>query len=341
MSKRRAIALAGAAAGLAAGAVAEHLVVRRRRSRDPEGREDFGSRRGERSRKIDLPDGARIFIEEFGPADARSGVVFVHGSALRTDLWHYQMNAFPGRRLVFFDMRGHGLSQPIGTTEYSMKTLASDLEAVIDDCDLDEVVLVGHSVGGMVTLHYAHERGELLGGKLKGIVLVNTTYRPPIETVAGGAALARFERLTRRPFDALGSYSQRVDRLRKVVKPSDALFWTVSFSAFGPRASARQVDFTYDMVAETPSETIFSLFKAYRTFDATRHLGELTVPILIVTGRHDRICLAEASEEMTADLPKAELEVFEDCGHMVMLEAHERFNSVVGSFLSDTLGPDE
>lgn len=338
MSKRRAIALAGAAAGLTAGIVAERVAVRRRRAHDPEAKEDFGSRRGERSRTIDLPDGARIFVEEFGPADAKSGVVFLHGSALRTDLWYYQMKAFPGRRLVFFDMRGHGLSQPIGRTEYSMKTLAHDLERVIEGCGLEEVVVVGHSVGGMVALQFAYERSDLLGDEVKGVVLVNTTYRPPVETIAGGAAIARFERLTRRPFDALGSQSQRVDRLRKVIKPSDALFWTVSFSAFGPGASAKQVDFTYDMVAETPSDTIFSLFKAYRGFDVTDHLGDVTVPILIVSGTHDRICLSEASEHMAAELPKAQLELFEDCGHMTMLEEHNRFNSLVETFLSDTLG---
>ena len=339
MSTRKTIALVGAAAGLTAGVVAERLVVRRRRTRDPEAHEEFGTRRGERSRKLELPDGARIFIEELGPGDAKSAVVFVHGSALRTDMLHYQMDAFPGRRLIFIDMRGHGLSQPIGSAEYTMKRLAQDLDAVVEDCGLDEVVLVGHSVGGMVALQYARDHSDLLGTRVKGVVLANTTYRPPIETIAGGAALAHFERFTRRPFEALRPHSHRVDSLRKIIRPSDAVFWTVSFSAFAPHASAKQVDFTYDMVADTPSETLFGLFKAYRSYDVTEHLGDIAVPILIVTGKHDRICLSEASEHMAVELPKAQLEVFDECGHMTMLEAHNRFNSVLEKFLTDTLGP--
>ncbi|MDQ4143881.1 MAG: alpha/beta hydrolase [Actinomycetota bacterium] len=338
MSRRKSIALVGTAAGLAAGIVAERVAVKRRRTRDPEADEDFGSRRGARSRLLELEDGAKLFIEETGP-ETSSGVVFVHGSALRTDLWHYQMDAFEGRRAIFFDMRGHGRSQPLGEAEYSMKTLADDLGAVIDACGLDEVVVVGHSVGGMVALQMARDRSDLLGSKIKAITLVNTTYRPPVETVAGGAAIAHFERAMRRPFEMLGSHSARIDRLRKVIRPSDALFWTVSFSAFGPQASAKQVDFTYDMVAETPSETIFSLFKAYRGFDVTDHLGDVTVPTLIIAGGHDRICLAEASEHMASELPKAQLEMFDECGHMTMLEAHERFNLVLSDFLADTLGP--
>lgn len=338
MRKGRALTLAGAAAGLAAGLVAERVAVRRKRASDPEGEESFGSRRGERSRKITLADGARIFVEEKGP-EASSGVIFVHGSALRTDLWHYQMAAFPGRRLVFYDMRGHGLSQPLGKSEYSVQTLAGDLEAIIRDCGLEEVVIVGHSVGGMVALELASSRSELLGSAIKGITLVNTTYRPPMETIAGGATVARFERLARRPFDLLGPHSRRIDRLRKVVKPSDALFWTVSFVAFGPQASAKQIDFTYDMVAETPSDTLFGLFKAYRGFDVADRLGDVTVPVLVVAGSHDRICLPEASEHIASQLPKAQLEILEGCGHMAMLEKHETFNKLLDDFVEDVLGP--
>ena len=337
MRRRGAITLAGEAAGRAAGVVAERVAVRRGRSADPEAGEQVGSRRGERKRTITRDDGARIYIEEFGPQTA-SGVVFVHGSALRTDLWHYQMPAFPGRRLVFYDMRGHGLSQPSGHGEYSVQTLARDLEAVITDCALDEVVVVGHSVGGMVALELASSRTELLGSKIKGLGLINTTYRPPVETIAGGAAPAHFERLTRRPFDVLGPHSKRIDRLRKVIRPSDAVFWGVSFAAFGPDASAKQIDFTYDMVAETPSDTIFGLFKAYRGFDVADRLGDVTVPVLVVAGSHDRICLSEASEHIAAHLPKAQLEILDGCGHMSMLERHERFNELLEGFLTDTLG---
>lgn len=337
MRRGKALTLAGAAAGLAAGAVAERVAVRRKRARDPEGDEAFGSRRGDRSRKIQLDDGAGLFVEETGP-ESKSGVVFVHGSALRTDLWHYQMAAFPGRRLVFYDMRGHGLSQPLGTSEYSVQTLASDLETVIRESGLKEVVIVGHSVGGMIALELASSRADLLGSTIKGVVLVNTTYRPPMETITGGATVARLERLTRRPFDLLGPYSKRIDRLRKVVRPSDALFWTVSFVAFGPHSSAKQIDFTYDMVAETPSDTLFGLFKAYRGFNVADRLGDVTVPVLVVAGSQDRICLPEASEHIASQLPKAQLEVLENCGHMSMLERHGEFNDLLEGFLKDTLG---
>jgi pimeloyl-ACP methyl ester carboxylesterase len=241
-------------------------------------------------------------------------------------------------RLVFYDLRGHGLSQPKGSSDYGVKTLADDLAEVLERTGVKEAVLIGHSVGGMVALEFAHQWPELLGSAIKGIVLVNTTHHPPVETITGAAAVARFERFTRRPFDLMGKQSDRLDKLRAVIKPSDALFWGVAFAAFGPHGSARQIDFTYDMVAETPSDVIFDLFKCYREFDATERLHEITVPALVIGGSHDRITLAHASEHMVEELPKAELKIFENTGHMTMLERHEEFNELVERFLDDTLG---
>ncbi len=337
MPKRnRLIALGGAAVGLTAGIVAERVAVMRRRRDDPEADEPFGTRRGDRKRFIDLDDGARIFVEETGPR-SRKGVIFIHGSALRTDLWHHQMS-IPGRRLLFYDLRGHGLSQPKGDSEYSIETLTTDLLTVIENAELDEVVLVGHSVGGMIALHLCARRRELLGSKVKGLVLAHATHRPAIETIAGGASVARLERFIRRPFDALGGQHERIDRFRRIVRPSDAIFWGVSFAAFGPDPSAKQVDFTYDMVAETSSDVVFDLFKAYRGFDVTDELGTITVPCLVLSGTHDRLTVPEASRYLAEHLPKAEFHVFEDAGHMSMLEEHEEFNTMIERFFDDTMG---
>jgi pimeloyl-ACP methyl ester carboxylesterase len=338
MKKRSGFALAGAVAGLTAGLVAQRSLVARRRRNDPEAAEPFGRRRGDRSRMITVEDGARLFIEEAGPA-AKRGAVFLHGSVLRTDVWHYQLAGLGDHRLIFFDLRGHGVSQPKGDADFNVETLARDLDAVIEDSELDEIVLVGHSVGGMIALKYCVDHQPQLGSKVKGLVLVNTTHRPVYETLVGGAAISKFERFARHPLDLLGSQHHYIERLRKIFKPSDSVFLAVSFAAFGPGASAHQIDFTYDMLSETPTDVIFDLIKSYRDFDVTEDLGGITIPALVVTGTHDRLTVSEASEYLAENLPKAELKVFEGCGHMTMLERHRDFNTMVQGFLDDVLGP--
>lgn len=337
MAKRSGLlALAGTAIGVGAGLAAQRAMVRRRRLNDTEAGERFGSRRGVRERTIELSDGARLFIEEAGPSSTR-GAVFLHGSALRTDVWHYQLEGVGDHRLVFYDLRGHGMSQPKGERRYSISTLVDDLVAVIEDSGLEEVVLVGHSVGGMIALELCSGRTDLLGTLIKGVVCVNTTDRPAYETVTGGAAIARAERVLRRPLDVLGSQHHRVDYLRRIIKPTDSVFLAVSYAAFGPHASARQIDFTYDMLAETPTDVLFDLFKAYRDFKVTDLLPDVTVPVLVMTGTHDRITVPGASQFLAENLPKAELKVFENCGHMSMLEKHKEFNTMLSEFLDEVL----
>jgi pimeloyl-ACP methyl ester carboxylesterase len=330
--RRRILALAGAAVGVGAGLAAQRSLVNRRRRDDPEGGERFGERRGIRSRTIELDDGARIFIEEAGP-ESKRGAVFVHGSALRTDAWHYQLPGVGDHRLVFYDLRGHGRSQPKGDNPFSVAANAEDLLRVIEDSGLDEAVIVGHSVGGMIGLELCAAHPDLLGKTIKGLVLVNTTYRPPYETIAGGATVAKVERVLRHPLDMLGTQHASIERLRKIIRPSDSVFLAVSFAAFGSHASAKQIDFTYDMMSETPTDVLFDLVKSYRDFDVAHLLDAVTVPALVITGTRDRLTLAEASQHLADNLPKAELKVLEGCGHMTMLERHAEFNDAIGGFL--------
>lgn len=339
MKRSGLLAVAGAVVGAGAGVAAQKSVLRRRRRNDPEGGEAFGTKRGIRTRTIDLADGACVFIEEVGPELDR-GAVFIHGSALRTDVWHYQFDGLGGQRLLFCDLRGHGQSQPKGKAAYSIETLAHDLEAIIHASGLKEAVVVGHSVGGMIAMELCVRRPELLGSTIKGLVLVNTTYGPVAETLIGsGVGLARLERVTRRPFDALGAQHERIERMRRLVKPSDAIFWAVALAGFGPHASPAQIDFTYQMLSETPAELIFDLVRSYRDFDVAHRLGEITVPALVVGGTHDRLTVTRASEYLAERLPKAEVHIFERCGHMSMMERHREFNRLVTKFLQDTLGP--
>lgn len=338
MSRRQGVVrLAGAALGLGTGIVAEHTLVSRRRRHDPEWDEDLGGRRGVRRRLLERPDGACLHIQEAGPP-ARTGIVFVHGSALSAAVWHYQMTGVRGRRCVFFDLRGHGLSQPKGSAPFTVATLAGDLRAVVRDAGLDSALIVGHSLGGMAALQLLVEEPGLVDCHVAGLMLANSTYGPAAETLIGGAVIARAERLVRRPFDMLGTQSQRLDGLRRLGRASDALFWSVAFAAFGPRPSAKQVDLAYGLLAGTPADVIFDLVRSLRAFDVRNRLDEVTVPVLALAGSHDRLTIPEASSYLAEHLPDAHLVVLDGCGHLPMLERHREFNRLLGDFADDSLG---
>jgi proline iminopeptidase len=67
-------------------------------------------------------------------------------------------------------------------------------------------------------------------------------------------------------------------------------------------------------------------------------LADVTHPVLVLAGRHDRTCVAGASEEMTELLPNAELVVFEQSAHMFFAEEQDRFLEVVTAFLDRVTG---
>src|SRR5215471_15552185 len=183
-SWRRITGAAGVVAGAAAasaGAImaAERIAVGRLRSRpDPASAEPFGELRG-RALTVLTGDGVPLHVETNGPPAAPVTVVFCHGYTLNQDCWHFQRRDLPGHRLVFWDQRDHGRSGRSAAGAASIDQLGTDLKAVIDAAAPGDgqVVLVGHSMGGMTIMALAEQHRELFGTKVVGAVLISTAAR--------------------------------------------------------------------------------------------------------------------------------------------------------------------
>src|ERR1700685_3936906 len=95
---------------------------------------------------ITVSDGTGIYYKDWGEGPV---VTFSHGWPLSSDAWDGQMLflAQNGYRAVALDRRGHGRSSQVSAGN-DMNGYADDLAAVIDDLDLRDATLVGHSTGG-------------------------------------------------------------------------------------------------------------------------------------------------------------------------------------------------
>jgi proline iminopeptidase len=78
--------------------------------------------------------------------------------------------------------------------------------------------------------------------------------------------------------------------------------------------------------------------QAYGGIDVEERLGEVTHPVLVLAGRHDRTCAVGAAEDMARRLPDAELVVFEDSAHMMFAEEQDRYLAAVRRFLDRVTG---
>ena len=122
------------------------------------------------------PDGSKIAYEVAG-TDAEPALVFVHCWSCNRQFWREQVDAFTGsHRLVTLDLGGHGESSATRSA-WSILELGADVKAVADHLGLDDMILVGHSMGGPVSL----EAARLMPNRVRGLIAVDTLHDADLE----------------------------------------------------------------------------------------------------------------------------------------------------------------
>ena len=115
---------------------------------------------------VNGPEGS-LFVDDGGSGGVPVNipVVLVHSAAGSTEHWTAQLTHLRRtRRAVALDLRGHGRSAPPRNGDLGIASLCADVAAVIDGLGLARVVLVGHSLGGLVCAAFAGTRPERVAG---------------------------------------------------------------------------------------------------------------------------------------------------------------------------------
>lgn len=113
------------------------------------------------------PDGNPIAYDD--PGSGSPALVFVHGWSCDRSYWRHQLAAFEANhRVVAMDIAGHGDSG-VDRASWTMPSFGADVAAVVDHLGLEDVVLIGHSMGGDVVV----ETALILGPRVAGLVWVD------------------------------------------------------------------------------------------------------------------------------------------------------------------------
>ncbi|RLV50690.1 alpha/beta hydrolase [Nocardioides mangrovicus] len=343
-------ALGLGAAGLAAASAAvvvERRVVKARRL-GAEAVEDYKALRSP-AIEVKAGDGTLLHaeVDEIAPYASgarpdprRPTVVFVHGYALNLDCWHFQRKAMRGRhRMVFYDQRSHGRSGRSPREHATIEQLGDDLATVIAELVPDgDVVLVGHSMGGMSIMTFAERHPEVFAERVRGVGLIATT--------AGGLrphrALSPFipdklgDMVAPRLVTALANAPELVDSAR--ARGSNIGFLVADRFAFGREAPATQVEFLDEMLAGTPIQVLAEFFPGFRTLNKFDVLGTFsTVPTTIICGTKDKLTSLGHSRKMAARIEGARLLEVPDAGHMVIFEAADLVNTALEQLFTAAL----
>jgi len=311
---------AGAVAGLAGAAYAIERAIVAGVRRRPDG--DAGKALVppfDEALRYESHDGGSTYTISRGKGPT---ILFSHGVTLSTRVWVKQFEQLPeqGFRCVAFDHRGHGESK-CGTTGHSIVNLAEDMHTLIQRMNLRDVVLVGHSMGGIAIQSFLARYPELAAERVRGIVLMSTLAK----TYLSGANWLRrlFERMTGGGPSAGELMTQR------------NLGFFLARVGFGRDPQASHVELVRDMIAACEKENSQAAIGALIGLDITADLARIHLPTLVLSGSADVIAPPAESRRIAELVPHARLEVFKGAGHMLMLERTEEVHALITEFARD------
>ncbi len=254
-------------------------------------------------------NGVSLAVEVRGNGPA---VLLIHGYPLDRTLWAPQLAGVEGHRLIAPDLRGLGLSDA-PDLGYSMPTYADDLAALLEALQVDEVVLVGLSMGGYVAFEFLRRHRA----RVRALVLFDTRAdadQPEVRRARDQqASLAREQ----------GAAAVAAHLLPRMLAPGAA------------QSMPHVVERVRGMMLAAPVAGMAGALAAMRDRgDSTALLATLDdLPTMIVVGEEDTMTPVELARSMASAVPGARLEVVPDAGHLPPLEAPAAVNALLADFL--------
>jgi len=219
--------------------------------------------------------------------------------------------ASSGYRAVAWDMPGYGRSAPI--EPYNFKGLAQSCITLIEALKCGDVVLVGHSMGGMVAQEVMARRPELVSK----LVLCGTS---PSFGKPDGEWQREFIAQRTAPLDAGKSMAE----LAEVLVPQ----------IVGPGSLPEGVRLATHCMSLVPASTYRRALEALVTFDRRANLPLIQIPTLVVAGEHDPNAPPSMMKKMADAIARSTYLEMRGIGHLQNLEAPDEFDGLLLNFLA-------
>ena len=275
--------------------------------------------------------GRRVNVLDTGPPDAggASGpaLLFIHGWSSNWQIFLLNIAAFMGtHRVISLDLPGFGASD-MPPEPISIRRYAQVADAACDALGVEDVAVVGNSMGGFIGAELALS----FGTRVSRLVLVSaaglstgalpkTPLLAAARVVGGGSRRATFLQapVVHRP------------RLRRA-----AMGWVIRYP------ERLSVPLSEELVLSFAKPGFVDALRAIMEYDYRDRLPEIEIPVLIVWGRDDLLVPVEDADKYAQLIgANARVVVFEDTGHVPMLERPSRFNELLRGFLAGEAVPE-
>ena len=235
-------------------------------------------------------------------------------------MWDGQAQHFKsGHRMILIDSPGHGESEPL-SRRFTLEECALCLRQILDELAIEQCVLLGNSWGGMMGGLFA----ALYPQRTRAAILMNCT----------GSAAGIAQKIE---FFAMVTLLRRLSQV-------PAPFIDRAVKAFaGPTTERNKPDvvaFIRDTVASVNPRSVSWAIESVvpRRADQRQLLGAVQVPVLVIAGDEDRTFPVAETQAMAAAIPGAKFAVLTEVGHLAALEAPQRINAQIETFLAELEG---
>ncbi len=268
---------------------------------------------------LDVEDGKRIYYE-YHRGRGRTTVLLIHAWAMSARLWDSLTPALlaEGHDVVALDQRSCGGSDK-DFSDQSIDALGSDVTRLVRHLGLDSVVVNGWSLGGAVAVDAAAK----LGTAAAGLVLT-------------GAATPKF---TSGDGWEYGNTPQEFASLLVAARESRPSFFAgISQAICHGEVAAELTDWFWQTFMRTSPRADESL-RDLGAIDQRETAAGLSLPVLILHGRHDAFVAWDAAVAHSQILKNVRLVEFENSGHAPLIEESEKYRSELLDFLSELAKP--
>lgn len=233
-------------------------------------------------------------------------LILIHGFPLNSLMWSEQVEVLQKtHRVITYDLRGLGKSVGIESL-FTMEMLSNDLLQLMDLLEIKKARALGFSMGGYVLLR-AHEKAP---ERFSALILVDTQSAADSDEakIKRSGTIEAIKEKGLKPFaetflkGAL-NHSQSIDKIRPMITGADKL------------------------------GVIGALLALISRTDTTKSLSQITIPTLIMVGDKDTITPVTTATKMQELIPRAELKIIENAGHISNIDNPSAFNKALTEFL--------
>ena len=237
-------------------------------------------------------------------------ITMIHGWTESHKFWEEQIDFFKEKyRVIALDLKGHGASSK-RRRGYLIRNLSNDVFELLQQLGVSHTIILGHSLGGMVTLDLYFRRSL----EINALCLFSTTYKqftliPRNLREMRGASLFGIRKFLLQFYDF--SPEQVVNLSQRKKENVETLIEDASM--MNPGISIR-------------------LGLGATNFNVERKLPRIKCPTLLIYGNKDAVTPSRIGKRMQQLIPNASLHIIENSGHMAALEKSEEVNKLLSNF---------